>query len=284
MEDFYKKGLNFSQLYGLQRQCGIYRLSVAEHSYIGSSKNLYFRLREHRHDLQTQQHSNPFLQKVVDKYGLEAVVIDIIELCDIDKRTIREKYWIDTLKSDMNLKDPVTCELSEYSRKKLSESIKHAYEIGTRVSYFSNSTIECYDFFGDYITTFSTKEEAAQACNISVKDVVNCLGAYKHGTKTNGSSLGKAVNGYRFRYSMSRVPPRKFATSMRKVGSYFKFYYEDEDGKQELAFTSIKDCWAFFTKHCRDKKITIIPILKSRESWELRNTADNHNGSAVETQ
>lgn len=278
----YKEGLNFSQLYGLQRLCGIYRLSVAEHSYIGSSKNLYFRLREHRHDLQTNQHSNSFLQKVVNKYGLEAVTIDIIELCKIEERTQREKFWISELQSDMNLKDPVTCELSESSKKKLSASLKHAYEIGTRAHYFSNSTIECYDFFGDYITTFSTKEEAAKACNISVKDVVNCLGAYKHGTKANGSSTGKAVNGYRFRYTMSRVPPRKFASNITKVCSYFTFYYEDENGQREVAFTNVKDCWRFFTEHCRDKKITIIPILKSRESWELQQKLDNHNGSISE--
>lgn len=279
----YKEGLNFSQLTGLKGLCGIYRLSVEEHSYIGSSKNLYARLSEHRGDLGSGKHSNTFLQKVVSKYGLEAVIVDIIELCSREERTQREAYWIKELHSDMNFKDPITCELSEESKKKLSQSLKMAYDSGNRTHYFSSATIECYDYFGDYITTFSTKEEAAEACNITVQDVRNCLGAYKHGTKPNGSSIGKAVHGYRFRYSCSRIPPRKFAVNPGKVGAYFNFYYEDENGNKELAFTNVKDCWKFFTEHCRDGKITIIPILKSRESWELQNQClDNHNGSASE--
>lgn len=279
----YKEGLNFSQLTtDLQKRCGIYRLSIAEHSYIGSSKNLYARLAEHRTDLRYNRHSNSFLQKAVNKYGLESVVIDIVELCERDVRTEREAYWIKELKSDMNLKDPVTYELSEESKKKLSESIRKGREMGKYVTYFQTSTIECYDYFGDYITTYSTKEEAATACNITIKDVINCLGAYKHGTKANGTSIGKAVNGYRFRYSCSRVPVRKFGIHPQRVGQIFRFYYEDEKGNREIAFSNVRECWEFFTEHCRDKKITIIPVLKSRESWDIRQKSDNHNGSTSE--
>ena len=278
----YKEGLNFSQIHCFKKQCGIYRLSVGEHSYIGSSKNLYSRLYEHRRDLLNNEHTNPFLQKVVNKYGVESIVIDIVELCDKDTRIQREAYWIKELKSDMNLKDPVTCELSESSRKKLSESVRKGLELGRYVKCFQTSTIECYDYFGEYITTYSTKEEAAIACDISVKDVDRCLGAYKHGTKPNGTSIGRVANGYRFRYSCSNIPVQKFAQNPKKIGTIFRFYYEDENGNRELAFTSIRDCWQFFTEHCRDEKITIVPVLKSRESWDLRQKPDNHNGSAPE--
>lgn len=278
----YKEGLNFSQLNGLQKLSGIYRLSVVEHSYIGSSKNLYARLAEHRSDLRKNKHINDFLQKVVNKYGLESVVIDIIELCEPSKRTEREAFWIKKLKSDMNFKDPSTCELSEESRKKLSASLKMAYDSGSRAHYFSSAKIECYDYFGEYITTFNTKEEAAKACGITVKDVTACLSAYKHGTKANGSSIGKTVNGYRFRYSCSKVEPMKFSIHPKRVGQIIRFYYETSDGTTEVAFSSIKDCWKFFTDHCRDDKITIIPVLKSREAWDIQQKLDDHNGSASE--
>lgn len=278
----YKEGLNFSQLGGLQKLCGIYRLSVEEHSYIGSSKNLYARLREHRTDLINKQHTNDFLQKVANKYGLEAFCIDIIELCDVDKRIEREAYWIKELNSDMNLKDPATCELSEISRKKLSESIRRGRELGKYVTYFQNSTIDCYDYFGEYITTYSSKQEAAKACDISVQEVTECLHAYRKNSEHTGLPRGKAVNGYRFRYTCSKVPQLEFAIHPRMVGSYFNFYYEDENGERKLAFTNLKDCWEFIAAHCRDKKITIIPVLKSRESWELRQHTDNHNGSTEE--
>ena len=279
----YREGLNFSQLKELKKLCGIYRLSVAEHSYIGSSKNLYARLHEHMVDLYNKKHTNPFLQKVVNKYGLEAIVIDIIELCDAKERVFREKYWITTLSSDMNLKDPVTCELSEESKKKVSESLKKGYEIGRHTRRFQSATIDCYDYFGEYITTYSTKEEAAASCNISVKDVTECLRGYRKNSVHTGLPKGKAINGYRFRYSCSTVPPLKFSIHPRMVGSYFTFYYEDEFGNRSVAFTNLKDCWEFIAEHCRDKKITIIPVLKSRESWELRQKSEDHNGSSLET-
>lgn len=278
------EGLNFSQLSGLQKLCGIYRLSVGEHSYIGSSKNLYARLREHRCDLLNGNHTNEFLQKCVNKYGLESVVIDIVELCDIENRIEREAFWIKELHSDMNFKDPVTCELSEESKKKLSETLKRCYDSGTRKHYFSSSTIDCYDYFGEYITTYSSKEEAASACNISVQQVTECLRGYRKNSEHTGEPKGKAVNGYRFRYTNSRIPQLQFNIHPRMVGSYFNFYYIDENGNKELAFTNLKDCWEFIAEHCRDEKITILPVLKSRESWELRQQAEDHNGSASETE
>lgn len=71
---------------------GVYKISLNEHVYIGSSKNLYSRLAEHRSDLFYKRHSNDFLQRVCDKYGIENFIIDIIEFCEPSIRTAREKY------------------------------------------------------------------------------------------------------------------------------------------------------------------------------------------------
>jgi hypothetical protein len=253
----------------LSRKSGVYKLSIKEHIYIGSSKNLYSRLAEHRTDLYYRRHSNGFLQKACNKYGIENIRIDIVEFCPPEKRIEREKYWIDTLQADMNMQDPVNHTLCEASKEKLSKSIKAGIAEGRYKKKYDFAKIECYDYFGDYITSYDTKEEAAKACGISVHDVVNCLGAYKHGTKANGKSIGKAVHGYRFRYSCSNIPPMKFDIRPLEVGRYFNFYYTDENGKHQKAFSCVKDCWEFFTKHCRDKQIIITPILKSRESGNL---------------
>lgn len=248
---------------------GVYKLSVSNHIYIGSSKNLYARLREHRTDLINNNHSNEFLQRVFNKYGIDNIRIDIIEFCSPDKRIEREKYWIDTLKADMNLQDPVSHNLSESSKKKLSKSILAGRKAGKYKNIYDFAKIECYDYFGDYITTYNTKEEAAEACGLSIQDVTNCLGAYKHGTRISGKSIGKAVHGYRFRYSCSKIPPMKFDIRPLEVGRYFNFYYTDENGKRQKAFSCVKECWEFFTKHCRDSQIIITPILKSRESGNI---------------
>lgn len=71
---------------------GIYKLSAGGHIYIGSSKNLYSRLSEHRRDLATNSHTNTFLQRVYNKTRFNDFKIDIIEFCDPDKRIERKAY------------------------------------------------------------------------------------------------------------------------------------------------------------------------------------------------
>ena len=255
---------------------GVYKISLNEHVYIGSSKNLYSRLYEHRTDLFYRRHSNEFLQKVCNKYGIENFVIDIIEFCEPDIRIQREKYWIDFYKSDMNLQDPISHTLSESSKQKLSKSVQKGLKEGKYKKKYDFATIECYDYFGNFIREFSSKEEAATGCNISTKDVQTCLSGYKKGT---------SVKGYRFRYSCSKVPIQSFDNIRpHEVGRYFDFYYIDENGNQVKAFSSVKDCWTFFTQHCKDKQIIIQPKLKSRESGNTRtdDAEGNPNPSILE--
>ena len=76
----------------LMKKSGIYKLSAGGHIYVGSSKNLYSRLTEHRHDLESENHKNDFLQKVSNKYGINNIKIDIIEFCNPEDRIIKEKY------------------------------------------------------------------------------------------------------------------------------------------------------------------------------------------------
>ena len=104
--------LNFFTLSSkeLGKKSGIYKLKNGGHFYIGSSKNLYSRLMEHRTDLVKQVHSNSFLQRVSNKEGVDKFEVEILEYCLPEERTLKEKEWIDKLKPDMNLKDPVTNE------------------------------------------------------------------------------------------------------------------------------------------------------------------------------
>lgn len=76
----------------LSKKSGIYKLSCGGHLYIGSSKSLYSRLMEHRMDLLNNKHSNDFLQRVSNKYGIQNIVVEILEFCDPQIRIKREKY------------------------------------------------------------------------------------------------------------------------------------------------------------------------------------------------
>ena len=93
-------------------KAGIYKLSIAHHVYIGSSVSLFSRLKQHKTDLKCNRHQNQYLQRAVNKYGLENLKYDVLILFhNIKLRTLRqfEKEYITHYASDLNLKlDPVS--------------------------------------------------------------------------------------------------------------------------------------------------------------------------------
>lgn len=139
--------MNFFELSNkeLGKKSGIYKISYNDHIYIGSSKNLYARLREHRVKLLGQRHKNPILQNIYNKHGILCFNIEIVEFCAPEIRIEREKYFITFYKATANLKDPVTSQLSEQSRKKLGESVKKGRAEGKYKTKYDFSKIEQYD-------------------------------------------------------------------------------------------------------------------------------------------
>lgn len=79
----------------LRGRSGIYILHCKTRSYVGSSKSLYDRLLEHRERLFGNKHSNDFLQKAFNKYGVNEFEYQILEYCNPENRIEREKYYID---------------------------------------------------------------------------------------------------------------------------------------------------------------------------------------------
>lgn len=78
---------------------GIYKITdkIKGRIYIGSSKNLYDRIRIHIKQLNNNKHCNIHLQRFVNKYGIENLLLEIVELCDINKCVELEQKWIDNL-------------------------------------------------------------------------------------------------------------------------------------------------------------------------------------------
>ena len=69
--------------------------------YIGSSQNIRRRALEHKSDLRRGVHDNDYLQKSWRKYGEEAFVFEILELCEVGMLAEREQHWIDTIDSNI---------------------------------------------------------------------------------------------------------------------------------------------------------------------------------------
>lgn len=75
---------------------GIYKITntVNDMCYIGSSKNIKFRLKIHRSLLRRNKHHNIHLQRAWNKYGEEAFKEEILELCPKKDRLSGEQYYI----------------------------------------------------------------------------------------------------------------------------------------------------------------------------------------------
>ena len=271
-----KENLRFYTLSSkeLNNKSGIYKFSAGGHIYIGSSKNLYARLAEHRTDLKENRHSNNFLQKVYNKYGIENIQIDIVEFCDPDDRINRESFWIKELNADMNLQDPVSHKLSESSKQKLSKSIKKGLSEGKYKTKYDYCDIEAYDYFGNYIKTFKSRDELSKEYGFTNKEIQELAGGYKKGSSKNG---------IRLRYSISDVPVQSFEINPNFIGNHYVFFDINESGEEEFAFSSVKNCWKFFGEHANLKEIKIIPKLRCLVTQDYPGKRGKTNSVNLET-
>jgi len=63
--------------------------------YIGSSKNIEYRLNFHKRRLKNGKHRNPYLQNAWSKYNEKQFKFDILEECYLDVILDREKHYIE---------------------------------------------------------------------------------------------------------------------------------------------------------------------------------------------
>lgn len=89
----------------LKNKIGVYKIYNIKNGkfYIGSSRNIYNRLREHIGTLRKNKHDNPYLQCAYNKYGEDCFRYTIIEFIeDVNQQYIREQYWLDKLSATEN--------------------------------------------------------------------------------------------------------------------------------------------------------------------------------------
>lgn len=84
---------------GSKNICGIYKITnlINNKIYIGSSKKILSRWRNHISELKNNKHSNMFLQEEWNEYGAEAFVFEVVEECEESKRYDVENAYLQKL-------------------------------------------------------------------------------------------------------------------------------------------------------------------------------------------
>lgn len=77
--------------------CGVYMFenNINHHKYIGASKHIEQRYKEHLRDAEGEAQKNKTLYRAFYKYGIENFTFSVIEECKPKERFEREKYWIE---------------------------------------------------------------------------------------------------------------------------------------------------------------------------------------------
>ncbi len=94
----------------INKQSGIYLIhnKITGDKYIGQSKNITRRLRDHKTKLKQNNHiykngGQSILQKAWNKYGEDAFEFKAIEFCNPCKLNEREQYWINKLNCNRSI-------------------------------------------------------------------------------------------------------------------------------------------------------------------------------------
>ena len=76
---------------------GIYKITnnLNKHSYIGQSVRIEHRWQEHKSHYNWQRESKKPLYLAFQKYGIENFTFEVLEECEREKLSEREKYWIE---------------------------------------------------------------------------------------------------------------------------------------------------------------------------------------------
>lgn len=127
-------------------KCGIYSLKskINGKMYIGLSKDVYYRRRKHFEMLKAKHHYNTKMQRHVNKYGLDDLSFEIIELCDKNKLEEREIFWINYYNSfDKGFNETKGGYLKDYCAKRFDLENIHTGEIWKDVT-----SLEFWQKFG----------------------------------------------------------------------------------------------------------------------------------------
>jgi group I intron endonuclease len=142
---------------------GVYKITCTENGqyYFGSSVNIESRFKNHIAKLKSKKHRNHRLQRIVNKYGIDSLIFEIVQKCNSEDTLICEQYFLNNHSSDDNCinfckdaKAPMRgLKFSEEHKRKMSESqIRNKY-----IFTFSNGENKVFNSLKEAGTFFKVK-------------------------------------------------------------------------------------------------------------------------------
>lgn len=191
--------INYQNTY---RKSGIYliRNTVNGKCYIGSAKNLYDRLHQHKCLLKQNRSHNKHLQYSWNKYG-DVFKVEILEYCDDEIKFEREQYYINNLQPEYNKQysviGPKTVTITEKQKEKISNTLKERYSNGD-IKPYRQTHKNC-----NYTVTNIETGEVIFDKRTSFREVLDFMG-YK-----GKPGFSQALGFFKHRgYKLERMPSR----------------------------------------------------------------------------
>ena len=181
----------------------IYHVAKANVFYIGSASGtmgkkacqlgFYNRFRRHLHYLEHNKHDSKYLQNVVNKYGIEGLRFEIIEVVDSTDRAYileREQYYLDLLNPGYNSSKLARCPTVPYTEERREAVRQKRKGISFVESAYEKirKSIYQYDKSDVLIKVYISIEEASKITGIDRASISKCASGNR---KTAGGYLWK---------------------------------------------------------------------------------------------
>jgi len=151
---------------------GLYYVgSATSYKNTPTNNGFYSRWWSHYNDLSRNKHCNSYLQRIVNKYGIENLRFKILSITEPYLARYEEQYWINMLQSfnekyGYNMGGHVAVKNVSFKMSQKSSDDK-----SLRMSH----KVLQYDLEGNFIKEFPTKRIAAKETKTTLPSIVHCM-------------------------------------------------------------------------------------------------------------
>lgn len=234
---------------------GIYKithLSKADIFYIGSAsgtfngkkcqKGFYKRFLEHLRALEHKKHDSKYLQNVVNKYGIESIRFEILEIVETEDRKVileKEQYYLDLLNPAYNSSKTARCPTVPYTteRKQAASARMKGKKLPKEVYDAIKVPIYQFNKKGSFLNKYNSIQEAANKTKIDRGSISN-----------SAAGKRKSAGGYLWSFTNSVFIEHKLLVYQYTLEDQFVQTFDTlEEIKRKLNIntsTAIRNCFS----------------------------------------